>query len=88
MSVGSTGDVDRDFVALMLPHHQDAIDIACIELRYGRNEALRQLAQDIISERRNELSLMKDAVGRAIPDETGDQSIAPGAARDLSGGCE
>src|ERR1700743_3091630 len=32
-----TGDVDRDFVALMMPHHQGAIDIARAELKYGHN---------------------------------------------------
>ena len=40
-----------EFVALMLPLHQGAIDLACIELRYGHDEELRRLAQDIISER-------------------------------------
>ena len=46
-----TGDVDRDFVALMVPHHQGAIDMARAELKYGHNEELRRLAQSIIAER-------------------------------------
>jgi hypothetical protein len=36
MSIKPTGDVDRDFVAMMVPHHQGAIDMAQAELRYGR----------------------------------------------------
>src|SRR5271154_4606097 len=40
MGVKPTGDIDHDFVAMMTPHHQGAIDMAVIELRYGRNEQL------------------------------------------------
>ena len=48
MAVKPTGDVDRDFVAMMIPHHQGAIDMAVAELRYGKNEQLRRIAQEII----------------------------------------
>ena len=48
MTVSPTGDVDRDFVAMMVPHHQGAIDMAQAVLRYGSNEQLRRLAQEII----------------------------------------
>jgi uncharacterized protein (DUF305 family) len=48
MTVKPTGDVDRDFVAMMVPHHQAAIDMAQVFLRYGHNEQLRRLAQEII----------------------------------------
>ena len=37
MAIKPTGDIDRDFAAMMLPHHQGAIDMAVIELRYGKN---------------------------------------------------
>ena len=40
-----TGDIDHDFVDVMIPHHQGAIDVARAELRYGHNSELRQLAQ-------------------------------------------
>src|SRR5215470_14934461 len=36
MEAKPTGDIDRDFVAMMTPHHQGAIDMAVIELRYGK----------------------------------------------------
>ena len=46
--VKPSGDADADFVATMVPHHQDAIDMAQAQLRYGRNEQLRPFAQEII----------------------------------------
>src|ERR1700744_3730753 len=67
-----TGDVDRDFVALMMPHHQGAIDIARAELKYGHNEELRRLAQSIIAEREQEMSAMRGAVGETPPAQTSD----------------
>src|SRR5262245_21812341 len=36
MEAKPTGDIDRDFVAMMAPHHQGAIDMAVLELRYGK----------------------------------------------------
>src|SRR5689334_25379788 len=50
MEVKPSGDADRDFAAMMIPHHQGAIDMAQAELRYGRNEQLRRIAQEIIVE--------------------------------------
>ena len=67
-----TGDVDRDFVALMMPHHQGAIDIARAELKYGHNAELRRLAQGIIAEREHEMSAMRGAVGETPPAQTSD----------------
>jgi hypothetical protein len=48
MGIRPSGDVDTDFVAMMVPHHQGAIEMAQAELRYGRNEPLRRMAQEII----------------------------------------
>jgi uncharacterized protein (DUF305 family) len=50
--VKPTGNPDRDFAAMMIPHHQGAIDMAEIELRFGTDERLRRLAQGIIVEQR------------------------------------
>jgi uncharacterized protein (DUF305 family) len=67
MSLGMTdertGDVDRDFVAMMMPHHQGAIDIARAELKYGHNDKLLRLARDIIVEQEHEMLVMRGAVG-------------------------
>ncbi|MEB5507684.1 DUF305 domain-containing protein, partial [Burkholderia pseudomallei] len=54
-----TGDVDRDFVAHMAPHHQGAIDMAQVELRSGKDPALKQLARRIIAAQRDEIAFME-----------------------------
>jgi Domain of unknown function (DUF305) len=60
-----TGDVDRDFVAMMIPHHQGTIDMARAELKYGHKEELRRLAQDIVTKQAQEISIMREAIGDA-----------------------
>ena len=67
MTVTPTGDVDRDFVAMMAPHHQGAIEMAQSELRYGHNEQLRRIAQEIIVAQLQELVAMRLAVGETPP---------------------
>jgi DUF305 family protein family protein len=66
MDVRSSGDADQDFVALMIPHHQGAIDMARAELRYGRNEQLRRLAQEIIVTQQQEITVMRLALGEPL----------------------
>ena len=56
------GGVDEDFVATMVPHHHGAIDLAQAELRYGRNEQLRRIAQEIIVTQREEITAMHLAI--------------------------
>jgi hypothetical protein len=58
-----SGDIDRDFVALMVPHHQSAVDMAEAYLRSGRDPELRRLAQDIIRSQRAEIDLMRGRGG-------------------------
>jgi uncharacterized protein (DUF305 family) len=67
MAVTPSGDVDRDFVAMMVPHHQGAIDMAQAVLRYGHNETLRRLAQEIIVTQQQEIAAMRLAVGEQLP---------------------
>ena len=62
-----TGDIDADFAAMMIPHHQGAIDMAVTFLRYGKNEQLRRLAQEIIVEQQQEIAAMKLALGQPVP---------------------
>jgi len=64
MHVEPSGDVDADFVAAMVPHHQGAIDMAQALLRYGKNEQLRRIAQEIIVTQQDEIAAMRLAVGR------------------------
>jgi len=68
MAAKPTGDIDRDFVAMMSPHHQGAIDMAVIELRYGKNEQLRRIAQEIIVDQMQEIAAMKLAIGETATD--------------------
>ena len=70
MTPKPTGDVDRDFVAMMVPHHQGAIDMAVAELRHGHNEQLRRLAQEIIVTQQEEIAAMRMAVGEPLPPST------------------
>ena len=62
-----TGDVDADFVAMMVPHHQGAIDMAVAVLRYGRNPQIKRLAQEIIVTQKQEIAAMHLAVSRPLP---------------------
>jgi uncharacterized protein (DUF305 family) len=67
MSVKPSGDIDRDFVAMMTPHHQGAIDMAIAVLKYGKNEQIRRIAQEIIVEQQQEINAMKLAIGDPLP---------------------
>lgn len=67
MAVRPSGDVDRDFAAMMIPHHQGAIDMAIAELRYGRNEQLRRIAQEIVVDQQQEIAAMRLALGLPPP---------------------
>src|ERR1700737_2058348 len=67
MNVPFTGDADRDFARMMIPHHQGAIDMALVELRYGKDERLKRLAQEIIVAQQQEIAVMHLALGDALP---------------------
>jgi uncharacterized protein (DUF305 family) len=54
-----TGDPDRDFVTMMIPHHQGAIDMAKAILLYGKDPQVRRLAQEIITDQQSEIQLMQ-----------------------------
>jgi uncharacterized protein (DUF305 family) len=68
-----TGVAEHDFVAMMIPHHQGAIDMAKALLAYSSDRELRNLAQGIITEQQNEIKVMQawlqrhQATGRAAP---------------------
>ena len=60
MGVALTGDADRDFLAGMIPHHQGAIDMAEVVLKYGKDPKVRKLAQDIIKAQKHEIAMMTE----------------------------
>jgi uncharacterized protein (DUF305 family) len=59
MSVKASGDSDLDFMQLMLPHHQAAIDMARTEILRGSDPQMRRLAQEIITDQQSEIELMR-----------------------------
>jgi uncharacterized protein (DUF305 family) len=56
---GYTGQPDSDFLAMMIPHHQGAVDMARLELIHGRDPLARQLAEDIIASQTVEIAAMR-----------------------------
>ncbi len=54
-----SGNSDVDFVRLMLPHHQAAIDMAKTQLLYGKDPQMRRLAQEIITDQQLEIEVMQ-----------------------------
>jgi uncharacterized protein (DUF305 family) len=82
MEIKPTGDVDHDFVDMMVAHHQGAIDMAQAELRHGHNEQLRRIAQEIIVTQQQEIAAMRLALGQPLPPSV----AAPDQPSDLSSG--
>ena len=66
MRIESHGNADDDFAAMMVPHHEGAIAMAKAELRYGKNEQLRRLAQEIIVTQQQEIVAMRMAAPEAF----------------------
>lgn len=54
-----TGDADKDFVAHMIPHHAGAVEMAEVQLKYGKDPELRKMAKDIIKAQKTEIAFMK-----------------------------
>lgn len=59
MAIKYTGDADNDFVAGMIPHHQGAIDMAQVELKYGKDPEIRAMAEAVIRDQTREIADMK-----------------------------
>jgi len=78
MQVEPSGDVDRDFMQMMIPHHQGAIDMALVMLKYGRDEKLKRLAQSIIVEQSQEIAYMRSLLA---PPSRGAGNIHPASSQ-------
>ena len=57
------GDVDHDFAAMMIPHHQGAIEMAKADLLYGKDPVMRRLAQEILVDQQSEIDAMQLWIG-------------------------
>lgn len=75
----STGNNDEDFVRLMLPHHQAAIDMAKAELMHGQDPQMRRLAQEIITDQESEIELVQLWLGQRGGQKT---KTAPSAVKE------
>ena len=62
-----TGDLDHDFAAMMIPHHQGAVDMAKVELIYGKDPVLRRLAQEIVVTQEQEIVVMSTRLKHVKP---------------------
>jgi uncharacterized protein (DUF305 family) len=59
MDISFTGNVDRDFVSGMIPHHQGAVEMAKVVVVFGRDPEIRKLAEAIIVAQESEINLMR-----------------------------
>jgi uncharacterized protein (DUF305 family) len=86
MMITPSGDPDRDFAAMMIPHHQGAVDTALDELRFGHDERLRRLASGIVVEQRSEIALMQQIIEEMARVRVGTEATPRTALADHCGG--
>jgi uncharacterized protein (DUF305 family) len=56
---GYTGNADVDFLAMMIPHHEGAVEMARLVLVHGKDPLTRQLAEEIIASQTAEIAAMR-----------------------------
>src|ERR1700704_3667398 len=66
-TIERSGNDDVDFVRLMLPHHQAAVDMARTQLLYGKDSQMRELAAKIITDQQSEIGLMQSWLKQQQP---------------------
>lgn len=54
------GNIDFDFATLMIPHHQSAVDMANVELKYGKSDDMKKMATQIIADQQKEIIMFQD----------------------------
>jgi len=82
-AIERSGNSDVDFVRLMIPHHQAAIDMSKTQLLYGKDPQMRRLAQEIITDQQLEIELMQRWLKQREPAATKEnQTPAPDTGKD------
>src|SRR5262245_60723022 len=76
MEIAPGGNTDRDFARMMIAHHQGAVDMALVQLKYGRDERLKRLAQSIIVEQGQEIAYMRTLLDAPADPMSGTDHIA------------
>lgn len=75
-SAPMSGNPDLDFAMMMIPHHQGAIDMAKTQLKYGKDEKLRKMAQKIIDAQEKEIEELKERINDLQKSGSGSSSAA------------
>jgi len=81
-AIARSGNADVDFVRLMIPHHQGAIDMAKVQLIDGKDPQMRRLAQEIITDQQLEIELMQRWLKAHESQSKENDKSAAGAAKD------
>jgi uncharacterized protein (DUF305 family) len=58
VKMSMSGDVDKDFALMMTMHHQQAIDMADVLIKHGRNAELKTMARKMKSAQQTEFRQM------------------------------
>ncbi len=67
MTAPMNGNVDHDFVSMMVPHHRGAVEMSQTYLKTGRDPEIRKLAQEIIDGQVKEIRFMRGWQARHMP---------------------
>jgi uncharacterized protein (DUF305 family) len=62
-----TGDFDNDFAALMIEHHQGAVDMSEMELSKGADAQMKKMAQTMVTDHKSEIEQLKSCMSHHDP---------------------